>query len=179
MKSLLFIISTFIITNVYGGTLTPMHIVEKSAYQLAGLVKQGKIDSSYLTNVDTLSIEVTSQGYTIHLTSPSDQKNKFNELSLAFAANGKLLQVDDKFVSAGPDKTFTTTDSSTLIDLTAEAFVDHLTEDPNNPIVAENVNNIIMAPVAGGINVQITLIDSRIYVLEMDTLGQITHKYFK
>lgn len=160
-------------------TLTAMNFVEKSSYSLQRLVARKQADPSFMTDVSELTVNVTANGAVIEMKSPSAQVNEFNTLTMQFDPAGALTNFAVDFKSmdhSGP--LFTPTNAATIIDLSAEAVVDHLSESPDLPIVAQTARQVILAKESSGIHVRIVLSDSRIYNIFMDAQGKVISKGF-
>lgn len=165
--------------SAFAAQYTPMNIVEKASYQLSGLVTKGKVDASYLTDINHVSVVKTEAGFQIQLSSPSADANTVNTLDIAFDPNGKATGYAANFISAFPQgPIFSSTNSATILDLAAEAFVDHLSESPENVVVAENVSSMDLSTEESGVLILIHLLDGQVYTVHMDAQGNILSKGF-
>lgn len=177
-----FILTAFISlasASAFAVQYTPMNIVEKASYQLSGLVNQGKVDASFATDVNHVTVTPKDSGFQIQLTSPSADENITNTLDISFDVNGKVTGYAVNFVSAsahGP--IFSPTDAATILDLGAEAFVDHLSESQDNVFVAENVRSMDLSKENTGVLILIHLSAGQVYTVHMDAQGNILSKGF-
>lgn len=165
--------------SAFAGKATPMNVVEKSSYQLSGLVSKGKIDASFLTDVTHLSITSDNTGFKVTMFSPSADTNTANTLTIVFDQNGKAVSYNANFASvypAGP--VFSHADAATILDLAAEAIVDHLSESPDNITVAEQAQTLELQPEGSGVLVLITLSSGHVYSIHMDQDAKVISQGF-
>lgn len=160
------------------GKLKPMNVVEKSSYLLNSLVSKKQIDASYLNNITALTIVTTDTGYSVEMSAPTDATDVFNTLSMSFDKKGAPTGQSTKFVSAPSKPVFTTVDSSKIIDLAAEAVVDHLSESADLVTVADNVKVIHYSVSGAEILVSVTLTDARVFNIQMDLNAVVLSKIF-
>lgn len=162
----------------FAKTLTPMQVVEKSAYALSSLVNRNAIDHSYLTDVMTLTVKSDAGAFIVEMRSPTDTA-AFNSLTLNLDAQGRLKGFKDAFVarySRGP--VFSKADASVIIDLGAEAVVDHVAESADLVVVSEKAIAVQISVQTQGPLFQITLNDGRIYKIQMDADANVLSKGF-
>lgn len=159
--------------------ITPMHIVEKTSYQIGGLVNKGKIDASYLSDITTLTISKRSDGFDVTLLSPSADEKNPNLLTIPFDLNAKAGLASSTFYSKFPQgPIFTSASTAILLDLGAEAIVDHLSESPENIEVARNAQAVDLQKETTGVLMLIHLTDGRTYSIHMDPNGKVISKGF-
>ena len=165
--------------SAFAGKMTPMHAVEKSSYQLGGLVNKGKVDASFLTDVTSLTIASDSSGFKVTMYSPSSDNNKPNTLDLSFDTSGKVTSFNANFVSRSPQgPIFTKATVATLLDLGAEAIVDHLGESADNVTVAQNAKAIDLSKVGDEILLEISLTNGQVFNIRMDQDGKVLSQGF-
>ncbi len=178
-KFLVMTIVSVISAGAFAAGYTPMNIVEKSSYQLAGLVTKGKIDASFLTDVNHLTVSSDASGFHVQMTSPATTPDAVNTLDITFDTNGKATSFSSNFVarfSQGP--IFEKTNAATILDLCAEAFVDHLSESQDNLFVAQNVESIDLGVEQGGFLILVHLKNAQVYQVHMDATGKVISKGF-
>jgi hypothetical protein len=179
MKSILAIVSILIFNQLASAAITPMHVIEKASYQIASLVKKNKINSSFLTDITTVTIAAANNEFNLHLTSPTNQVDVSNTLDLVMSADAKFKSFATQFVgvsSQSPILNGITT--AVALDLGAEAFVDHLHESQENVLVAEHVQSIDLMKIEGGVNLKIHLADARIYSITLNNNGDVIARGF-
>lgn len=178
-KFVLATIMSLVSVSTFAATYTPMNIVEKASYQLSGLVTKGKVDASYLTDVNHVTVAQEANGFHIQLSAPSADTKTINTLDIAFDMNGKSTGFTANFVSRFPQSPiFTPTNAATILDLAAEAFVDHLSESPDNVMVAQNVESMDLSKEASGTLILVHLKQGQVYTVHMDPKGNIISKGF-
>jgi hypothetical protein len=129
--------------------MTPMKIAEKSSYRLTAMVKKGEVAKSLSTHLARVEIETRPDGYQVTLSSPSASPEASNTVTVHFDLQGQVLGQNVNFVSettAAP--AFTQPDGAKLLDLAAEEVVDHLSEEPALPQVAEQTQFILVSRVS-------------------------------
>jgi hypothetical protein len=160
-------------------TLVAMNYVEKSAYALQRLVNQNHVDPSFLTDVNAERIAVTNLGAQIELQSPSADPNMVNTITLNFDAKGTLTSFTTNFVSKDPQgPLFSPVNAATILDLGAEAVVDHLAESADLPVVARDAQGLSIAKEGSGFHIRILLNDGRTYNILMDDQANVVSKGF-
>lgn len=179
IKTILSATALLLTTSAWAKTVTAMHYVEKSSYSLQRLVNQHQIDASFLTDVNVVKVDASSTGAVVELQSPAATSPELNTLSLTFDAHGTLVSFATDFKSPGiGGPLFTPTNSATIIDLGAEAVVDHLTESPDLPIVAQSASSLTFSKEDGGLHLRILLQDRRTYHIMMDDKANVLSKGF-
>jgi len=181
MKQVFLFIAALSLTSIAAQAreITPLHVVEKVSYQIAGLVNKSKIDASYLTDITTLTVTKEANGFKVVLLSPSADEKNPNKLEVPFDLNAKAGTAVATFVSRstqGP--IFTVATVATLLDFGAEAIVDHLSEAPENIEVARNTQAVDLSKEATGVLFLIHLTDGRTYSIHMDAKGKVLSKGF-
>lgn len=162
-----------------GKVITPMHVVEKSSYQLAGLVSKGKIDASYLTDVTTVTVTQESGGFRVKMYSPSADESNPNTLEMTFDQAGKATSASANFVSRFPHGPLLDgANAATILDLGAEAIVDHLSESSDNVVVAQNVQSVEIQKEATGVLFLVNLNNGQTYSIHMDQDGKVISQGF-
>lgn len=165
--------------SAFAAQYKPMNIVEKASYQLSGLVTKGKVDATYLTDVNHVTVSQSASGFQIQLSSPSADANSVNTLDIAFDLNGKATGYAANFVSAYPQgPVFSSANAATILDLAAEAFVDHLSESQDNVVVADNVRSMDLSTESSGVLIVIHLATGQDYTVHMDAQGNVLSKGF-
>jgi hypothetical protein len=166
----------------------PMNIAERSAYRLESLISKGSVPKEMASDLSSVQISTTQIksgviGYQAVLSSPSNDSAHPNTVTLLFGLDGKPVSESVNFTqasSSGP--MFTQATGATLLDLGAEAIVDHLAEDPSLVQVATLANLITLSrqSTAQGDSVQfnIHLNDGRIFQILMDLNGNLLGKSF-
>ncbi len=180
MKNL-FLSATLVLASLVtlAGEVTPLHVVEKVSYQIAGLVKKSKIDASYLTDITTLTVTKDETGFKVVLLSPSAEENNPNKLEVPFDLTAKAGTAVATFVSKSPQgPIFTGASVAVLLDLGAEAIVDHLSAAPENIEVARNTQAVDLQKEDTGVLMLIHLTDGRTYSIHMDNKGKVLSKGF-
>lgn len=179
MKNILLSVVVLLTAQMgFAKTLTHMQVIEKSAYALSSLVNRNAIDHSYLTDVMTLTVKPDAGGFTVEMRSPTDSA-AFNSLVLTLDTQGKLKGFKDAFVarySRGP--VFAKADASVIIDLGAEAVVDHVSESADLVVVSEKATAVQISVQAQGPLFQISLNDGRVYKIQMDADANVLSKGF-
>jgi hypothetical protein len=161
------------------GKMTPMHMVEKSSYQISSLIKKNKIDASFLTDISDLSVKEINGEFLVGIISPSNQQNIVNALDLVLGLDGKLKSFSTHFNGvSGVSPILTGINAAQVLDLGAEAFVDHLAESQENVLVAETVTHIKIEKVESGAALRILLSDNRIYSLILNNNGEVVSRGF-
>lgn len=164
----------------FAGEVTPLNVVEKVSYQIAGLVKKTKIDASYLTDITTLTVTKEANGYKVVLFAPSADQNNPNKLEVPFDLNAKAGTAVATFNSKYPQgPIFTGASVAVLLDLGAEAIVDHLSAAPENIEVARNTQAVDLQKEESGVLMLIHLTDGRAYGIHMDVKGKVLSKGFQ
>lgn len=159
--------------------ITPMHVVEKASYQVGGLVNKGKIDASYLTDITTLTVTKDAAGFKVVLLAPSADQNNPNKLEIPFDLNAKAGAAVSTFNSKYPQgPVFTAANVSTLLDLGAEAIVDHLSDSPDNIVIARTTQAVDLQKENAGVAMIVHLTDGRIYTIHMDGNGKVLSQGF-
>jgi hypothetical protein len=159
--------------------ITPMGIVEKVSYQISGLSTKGLIDAHFAADTSKVTIQKTSTGYDVVVLAPSASANQSNQLNLGFDTGGKATSYKANFVSASPmSPLFPRATAAELLDLGAEAFVDHLGEATENVTVAESVQTVTLIKNELGILLDSTLSDGRTYHLQLDLDGKVISRGF-
>lgn len=183
MKSI--IAKTLIVTatlvlglNAYS-QVTNMHVVESTTHAIASLAKKNSIDKSFVSDSMTVVIEKTATGYVTQVLAPSADAKQFNTISMTFDLTGKLTGSKSNFVSVNAaSPIFTKLTAAKLLDLGAEAIVDHLADNAEIPVVSENAKSMQMTKLPVGQKVEITLNDGRVYTINMDAAGVVVSKGF-
>jgi hypothetical protein len=181
MRNLLLVMSLFFMGSAgFSATkYTPMHIVEKSSYQIDSLIKKHKIDPSFLTDVTDVTVKENNSEFVVQLTSPSSQENQVNTLDMVFGADAKLKSFTTQFYDlAKTSPILTGINVAQVLDLGAEAFVDHLHESQENVLIAETVQHIKLEKVENGVTLRIKLKDDRIYSITLNNEGNIISRGF-
>lgn len=163
----------------HAAEVTPMHIVEKSSYQLGGLVSKLKIDPSYLTDVTTLTVTQDNSGFKVIMQSPSATPDIANKLEIPFDKTGKAGTAVATFTSRysqGP--IFALTNAAVFLDLGAEAIVDHLADSPDNIVVARTTQAVDLQKENSGVLMLVHLTDGRAYSIHMDNKGKVLSQGF-
>lgn len=179
MKCLLIFCAALLSSQAFAKTMAPMNFVEKSSYALQKLVNQHRIDASFLTDVSAEKINASASGAVIELDSPSANPQVMNTLTLTFDASGTLTSynADFKSVSAA-SPIFHPTNAGTILDLGAEAVVDHLNESPDLPVVAATAQALTIDNEGTGFHIRILLQDGRTYNILMDDQANVVGKGF-
>lgn len=179
MKKLLIIFSVLILGQMALAALTPMHIIEKSSYQIKNLVKKNKINASFLSDITDVTVTATNGEYQLHMTSPSSQQSINNYLDMVMGSDAKLKSFTTQFNSpSAQSPILTAITTAQVLDLGAEAFVDHLHESQENVLIAENVKQIQLVKVEGGVTLKIHLVDTRIYTITLNNNGDVVARGF-
>ncbi len=159
--------------------ITPMHVVEKASYQISGLVTKGKIDASYLTDISTLTVSKDETGYKVIMQSPSADEKNPNRLEIPFDLNAKAGVATAQFNSKYPQgPVFTGANAAVLLDLGAEAIVDHLSAAADNIVIARTTIAVDLQKEATGVAMAAHLNDGRTYFIHMDENGQVLSQGF-
>lgn len=167
------------VTAFAGKVITPMHIIEKSSYQLAGLVSKGKIDASYLTDVTAVTVTPEATGFRVTMYSPSADENNSNTLEMIFDTGAKATSASANFVSRFPHGPILDgANAATILDLGAEAIVDHLNESPDNMVVAQNVQSVEIQKESAGVLFLVNLNNGQTYSIHMDQDGKVLSQGF-
>ncbi|MCB9073258.1 MAG: hypothetical protein H6623_06520 [Bdellovibrionaceae bacterium] len=177
-KLIIFTLATQIFTGMSYAAMSAMKVVEKSSYQLAALAKKKEIDESFLYNINSIDIQTQAAGYTLVLKSPSADSSKLNTITMNFDQKGKVTGYAVDFTSAPVTNIFSGLDMATIIDLSAEAVVDHVSEDKALVDVADMATQVHYMPDNTGYSIVIQLNDSRTYTIKMDDTGAVTSKSF-
>lgn len=179
MKRLLIFCAALLSSQAFAKVMTPMNFVEKSSYALQKLVNQHHIDPSFLTDVSAGKINASAAGAVIELDSPSATPQVMNTLTLTFDANGSLVSYNANFKSVSPmSPIFHPTNAGTILDLGAEAVVDHLKESSDLPVVAETAEALTIDKEGAGFHIRIYLKDGRTYNIIMDDQANVLSKGF-
>ncbi len=180
MKQFILTIATALVSfSAMAKEVTPMLIVEKASYQIGGLVAKSKIDASYLTDITTLTVTPVEKGFKVVLLSPSADQNNPNSLEIPFDANGKAGTASANFVSKFPQgPIFNAANVATLLDLGAEAIVDHLSASPDNIVVARTTQAVDLQKEATGVLMLVHLTDGRTYSIHMNANGKVLSQGF-
>ncbi|GIL17941.1 MAG: hypothetical protein FMNOHCHN_03605 [Ignavibacteriaceae bacterium] len=179
MKKLVFLAILAFQATVFAKAITPMHVVEKASYQIDALVKKQKIDQSFLTDINQVTVVQTANGFMVQLFAPSAQGQDMNLLQLGFDSTARATTANVHFVGASSQSPiFNQISVAEILDLGAEAFVDRLSESEENVVVAENVTAIQLLKAADGVVLKINLKDSRVYTVNMDNQGNVVSKGF-
>lgn len=179
MKKIILVTLMALSINAFAGIVTPMHIVEKSAHNLTSLVNKGKIDPSYLTDVNSLSLTSDGVNTKVTMLALSADQNNPNKLEITYDPNGKATSANSSFVSRNPNgPLFTNADAGKLLDLGAEAVVDHLSESNDLVNVAQNAQAVTLENENSGVLMVIHLKDGQIYSIHMDAEGNVISQGF-
>ena len=179
MKRVFLVITAAVSLGAHARTFEAMNYVEKSSYALQRLVNQHQVDASYLTDVDSAKVSVSSSGATVVLSSPSAMAGQKNSLTLVFDTRGTMTANTNDFKSAqtsGP--LFSPANSATILDLGAEAVVDHLAQSADLPVVSKTAQTVELAREGTGVHLRSGLADGRIYHIMMDTRARVISKGF-
>lgn len=173
------LITSVLALHAHAKTMTPMGIIEKTSYQISGLVNKGKIDKSYQTDVTLVTVQKTPQGFEVQASSPSADLQSPNLLNLSFDLSGKVVAFSSAFNSVNlQSPVFSSASAAELLDLGAEAFVDHLAESADYLTVAQNTEAVELVKNNAGVLLNVKLADGRIYHLQMDIQGKVLSRGF-
>ncbi len=178
MKKLIALVTLGLSLNLFAAASTPMNAVEETAHIIDKYAKAGKIDASFLTNVTTISVQSTGTGLQTIAYAPSANPSQANTVTISFDANGRVKAVGQNFVSAYPRPIFIAADAATLLDLGAEAIVDHLADNADLPVVAQSAAMVQLTAGANSIVMKIQLSSGKIYNVNMDQNGNVLSKGF-
>lgn len=159
--------------------ISPVKAVEKASYSLDKLVQKKQINPVFLTDIMTVSISAENNQYILTMLAPSNDVNNTNNLILTLDGAGKLLSFTTRFVGVSPSSPiFKNIGMGEILDLGAEAIVDHLSESADLPVVAKTTQFIQITPETKGPLLQFNLEDKRIYKVQMQNDGKIVSKGF-
>lgn len=179
MKTLITLVTILAATTVSAKTMTAMNYVEKSAYAIQRLTQQNKINALFLTDTSQESVAVRADGATLELRAIAGTGQLDNVLIFEFDSSGNLSsykEVVDSRNSASP--IFSNLNAATILDLGAEAVVDHLGESADLPVVASAARGVTINKDGGGYKFAISIADGRTYTIQMDEQGNIVGQGF-
>lgn len=180
MKALALLFTSLIAITAQAATPPlAMNFAEKASHKLVTLAGRNAIDQSFLTDVTRATIAADANGAVIELMSPAVNPNEFNKVTLNFDATGNFLNftTDFKGVNAA-SPIFKQANAATLIDLGAEAVVDHLADSADLPVVNENARTLALDTEGTGVHLRIGLNDGRTYSIMMDMTGVVISQGF-
>lgn len=179
MKKLIALFALALSLNLFAAATTPMNAVEETSHIIDKYSKSGKIDASFLHNVTTITIQSTTTGLVAVAYAPSASSTQANTVTVGFDLQGRVKTVNQNFISAYPQgPIFIAADAATLIDLGAEAIVDHLADNADLPNVAKNANMIQLTGGQNSIVMKIQLTNGQVYNVVMDQNGNVLSKGF-
>ncbi len=163
--------------------VTPMNLVEKSSYRLTSLVQKGTVPTYMSTDLAEVQINSVTlvdgrPGTAIVLLTHSNNPAEPNSVTVNFSADGKLVDSTTHIVGQGnPAPIFVRPDGAKLLDLAAEAVVDHLSEDAALPVVARDAQLIDVSKESGAL-FAIHLKDGRVYKIHLGLDGKFISRGF-
>jgi hypothetical protein len=180
MKKLIGLVTLGLSLSIFAAATTPMNAVEETAHIVDKYAKTGKIDASFLNNITTVTVQATATGLQTIAYAPSANSAQANTVVVSFDLQGRVKAVNQNFISAYPQgPIFIAADAATLFDLGSEAVVDHLAENPNLPLVAQNAALVQLT--SGGANsvvMKIQLTSGKVYNITMDQNGKVLAQGF-
>jgi hypothetical protein len=178
MKNIYFTLFASMLSVTSNAANTAMHLVETSSYSLTALVQKGTVPAYISTDLSAVQINDGPTAKSVVLMSPSNNPADPNSVTIQFSAAGKVIGTQNHIVGQpATAPIFTAVDGAKLLDLAAEAVVDHLTEDANLPTVAATATSILISK-QNAAQFAIQLKDGRVYKIVLDLAGNLISKGF-
>ncbi len=184
MKSQLVLTTLLALTGISSlAALTPLNLAEKSSYRLTAMVQKKDIPAYMSTDLSQVQINQNvilpngETGTSIVLLSPSNKTDEPNSVTVYFSAAGKIIDATSHIVASAGSPIFIEADGAKLLDLAAEAVVDHFTEDPGLMEVANGAQSIDVEKKEGAL-FSIHMKDGRTYKVLLSLQGELISKGF-
>lgn len=157
---------------------TPMDLVEKASHRLMSMVKNGEVPAYTSTDLSRVDIQVGNNSeVTISLSSPSQNADEPNRVTLVYSSDGKVLRTEKSIVSQAINSPiFPAASGALILDHAAEAVVDHL----NEPTSVDVANNTLFIELFNqdGATALMHLKDGRVYRVLLDLDGDVISRGF-